>query len=225
MAFILIIIGLFFTGIDIHMATSITYPVYEKSDKLGSVIQTYITKYILNDHLTIDIFPDVIGCILLLIGISMLLKHSKKFIGGYFLILSTAVLSLAVRLLPFYLNGKVLIIAVLIAYALLVISELYMEFLIIYVAADISDALANQATNTRLKFGWWISVFCRIFIAFLTFVGHLNVMHYYLAVNIAAIVFYLYQMFGSREYVGRKYEGIVVKEDEEENEEFRDNNP
>lgn len=215
MAFIFIIIGLFFTGVDIHRATSTLYPAYEKSSDIGSLIQTYVTKYILNDRLTIDIFPDVIGCIFLLIGITMLIKHSKKFIGGYFLIILTAVLSIALRILPFCMNGKVLVVSTLIVYALLAISELYMEFLIIYAGTDISDALANQATNTRLKFGWWISVFCRVFILFLTFVGHLNVMHYYLVVNIGAVLFYLYQMFGARKYIGRKDEGIVIKEEEE----------
>ncbi len=217
LGFIFIIIGLFFTGVDIHVATPIAYPAYQHTKEIGDVIQTYITKYIVNDHLTIDILPDVVGCVFLLIGISMLLKQSKKFIGGYFLVLLTAAASLAVRLLPFYLNGKVLVVAVLATYAALAVCELYMEFLIIYTAVDISDALPNRSTNKRLQFGWGISVFCRIFIVFLTFVGHFSVMHCYLVVNLAAVLFYLYQMFGARHYVGRQFEGLVEKDEDEEN--------
>lgn len=215
-AFIIIMIGLFFTGVDIHIATSTMYEPYVKTDNIGSVVQTYVTKYIINDRLTIDIFPDVIGCVLLLVGTTMLLKQSKKFLGGYLLIFLSAATSLAVRIIPFYYNGQMRVVPVLCAYFIATVSELVMEFLIIYTAVDISDALPNQSTNKRMQFGWWISVFCRVFIFFLTFVGHFGVMHVYLVANLIAVVFYLAHLFMAREYVGRKMEGIVVKEEGEE---------
>lgn len=198
---ILIMLGLFFTGVDIFIAGP-KYPVYEMTRDLGEVIQEFITGNVLSDHLKIDIFPDFIGCILLFIGTCMCIKYSKCFFKGQLFIVTTALLSIALRAIPFYINGEVLVVTELLIYFMMVASELYMEFLIIYAMVSISDDTANQARNTRIQFGWWVTVFCRVFIGFLTFVGHITVTNVYKAVLVPATLFYLYHMFHTRKFIG-----------------------
>ena len=57
-----------------------------------------------------------------------------------------------------------------------------MEYIMIYMTVNVSDNMANVSTNRRMQFGWWVTVFARIFIFLLTFVGIGSVRHVYEAV-------------------------------------------
>ena len=100
-------------------------------------------------------------------------------------------------------TGTGLVIWILASYFLLAICEILMEYFVIYCAAGVTDDLANRASNTRMLFGWWITVFCRVFMTFLTFVGHFGVKRGYQAVLVLATAFYLYHLVGARKYVGK----------------------
>lgn len=200
-AIILIMLGILFASIDIFVA-GMSYPVYEMTTDIGDKIQQYVSGYIASDHLKIDILPDVIGCIFLFVGTCMLLKYTKKFIQAQWFIVFTAALSIAVYAVPFFLNGKEMVVTVLILFFVQIACELYMEFLIIYTIVSISSPPENVATNTRMQFGWWITVFCRVFITFLTFVGHIRAANVYKAVLIPAALFTVYQLLAIRKFVG-----------------------
>ncbi len=202
-AIILISIGLFFIGIDVYVA-GMMYPGYEYVNSIGEKIQQYISNYVLSDHLKIDVFPDVVGYILVFTGVMILLKYSQKYMKVLILAVVAGIVSVVIPILPFLVNGRMLTITELILFFLLVIFELYMEYIVIYTTVAISDDTANQATNKRLQFGWWITIFCRIFIAFLTFVGHIKIANMYKIALIIATVFYLYQMFQIVKYIGTR---------------------
>ena len=73
----------------------------------------------------------------------------------------------------------------------------------IYVTVNVSDDMANVSTNRRMQFGWWVTVFARIFIFLLTFVGIGSVRHVYEAMLFCCLrYFYLYQLVQTRKYVG-----------------------
>lgn len=207
MAIILIAIGLLLTGIDIHATFGVFYPAFHVSGNVGSYelspsIQIFTTHNILTDQVLFDYLPDVLGCILILIGISMLLKHNKQYIWGMLFSVTTMILCVLLRASGFIEQGPKLVVWVLVCYFLLTASELIMEFFVVYATAGITDTLVNRSSNTRMLFGWWITVFCRVFMAFLTFVGHFNVKKGYQVVLALATIFYLYHLIRSRKYVG-----------------------
>lgn len=209
MAIFLIAIGLLFTGIDFHLGTSIAYPEYVKpqGEFLGTNmqegIQNYVTENILGDRLRIDPLPDVIGCILILIGVSMLIKHNKRYISSLILALAAGILSVAVRVMPFFINSAALVVTTLLLFTLALIVKIWMEYRVIYTTVGISDDMANYGTNRRMQFFWWITVFARVFIFCLTVTGLTSVRHWYDAVTILFTVLYVYQLIQTRKYVGK----------------------
>ena len=200
---ILLMIGLFMTSVDIIIPTGVMYPLYEKSENIGTYIQDYVINHILTDRVRIDIFPDILGCILILIGSIILFKYSKKYFKAYLFLALLAVSSVALRAMPFFLNGEVLIEATLVIYVMILVFELLTEYIILYTTSDISDARVNKGTNTRMKFGWMVTVFCRVFILLLTFVGLTTIVRGYQVVLIFFTIFYLYQLFSARKYLGK----------------------
>lgn len=207
MAVILIAIGLLFLGIDIHGVSDIAYPEFHVSGAVGGYelspsIQDYTTKNILGDQLRIDYLPDVVGCIFLLVGICMLIRYNRRFLMGIPFAAAVGVLSVLLRTSGFIVQGPELVIWIILTYFPLAVCELLLEYFVIYGVAGITDVLVNRASNTRMLFGWWITVICRVFITFLVFVGHVGVSKWYQAVLAAATLFYLYHLVGARKYVG-----------------------
>ena len=194
MAVILIAIGLLLTGIDIYGVSAWGYPAFDLEGAVGShelseSIRTYTVTNVLGEQVRIDYLPDVLGCVLLLVGVCMLLRYNRQYLYSIPLILLTAVLS-------------VLVVWILVLYYGLAASELFMEYFVLYSTAGITDALVNRATNTRILFGWWVSVFCRVFVTFLDFVGHTGVSRVYQVISILATIFYVVYLITTRKYVG-----------------------
>lgn len=207
MAVILIAIGMLLTGIDIHGQFGILYPKFHVEGSVGEFelsesIRLYTTENILGQEVQVDYLPDLLGCLLILIGVCMLVKYNRQFLLSIPFIFATAILSVLLRVSGFLTQGPELVIWILVCYFLQIACELVMEYFVIYCAAGATDTLVNQATNTRMLFGWWITVLCRVYMAFLTFVGHFGVKRWYQVVLGLATLFFLYQLFTTRKYVG-----------------------
>lgn len=208
MAVILIAIGLLFSGVDFLLAPGVQYPEFiAPKEAVGGftihpTIQEYVTQNILGGEFQLDILPDVIGSLLIIIGAFMLLKHNKKYGQCVFLAMISGGLSVALRVLPFFVNGAGQIIGTLILFFATIVFEIWMEYQIIYVTVSVSDDMANVATNRRMQFGWWVTVFARMFAFLLTFVGIDSVRFVYEAVIAVFTVFYLYYFLQTRHYIG-----------------------
>lgn len=208
MAIFLIAIGLLFTSVDYFMGFGIQYPAFVQPKGLyhgvdiHPKIQEYVTQNILGGQLQLDLLPDVIGCLLILIGAFMLMKHDKKFLQGVVLAIAAGGCSVALRTVPFFVNGGAQIISVLSIFFFSVVFEIWMEYKVIYMTVNVSDAMANVSTNRRMQFCWWVSVFARIFIFLLTFAGIQSVRRVYEVVVLVFTLLYLYQLLQTRKYVG-----------------------
>lgn len=207
MAVILIAIGLLFTGIDVYHVSGWSYPAFDVAGQVGKYelspsIRTYTVTNILGDHVKIDYLPDVIGCLLILIGVCMLIRYNRQYLFGIPFLVLTMGLSVLLRVLGYLEQGPVLVVWILVVYYALAVSEILMEYFVLYSTAGITDALVNQATNTRLLFGWWLTVFCRVFITFLNFVGHFGVSRVYQVILVLASLFYVFHLIRTRKYVG-----------------------
>lgn len=208
MAIFLIAIGLLFTGIDFYPATGIAYPAYIKPQgefhgiDIKEGIQTYVNENILGDTLRLDPLPDVIGCLLIAIGVLLLMKHNKRYISSLLLAVVAGGLSVTLRVSPFYLNGGDRIVTTLFLFTASFVFKIWMEYRVLYTTVGISDNMANYGTNRRMQFCWWITVFARVFIFCLTFVGISSVRHGYEAVTVLFTLLYIYQLIQTRKYVG-----------------------
>lgn len=208
LAIFLIAIGLLFTSVDWVLNSGISYPAFIQPEGLfhgvdiHPRIQEYVNQNILGGQLQIDILPDVIGCILIVIGAFLLMKHDKKFLQGVVLAILTGTLSVSLRIVPFFVNGGALILAVLCLFFFAFVFEIWMEYKIIYMTVNVSDAMANVGTNRRMQFFWWVTVFSRFFIFALTFVGIHTVRHVYEVIVLVFTLLYLYQLVQTRKYVG-----------------------
>lgn len=204
----LIAIGLLFTGVDYFFLSGIHYPAFVQPVGLyhgvdiHPKIQEYVTQNILGGQLQVDVLPDVLGCLFIIVGASLLMKHDKKFIQGVLLAVAAGGLSAALRIVPFFVNGGAQIISVLLIFFLSVVFEIWMEYKVIYMTVNVSDAMANVSTNRRMQFCWWVSVFSRIFIFLLTFAGIHSVRRVYEVVVLVFTLLYLYQLLQTRKYVG-----------------------
>ncbi len=207
MAVILIAIGLLFTGIDVYQVSGWSYPAFDVAGQVGKYelspsIRTYTVTNILGDHVKIDYLPDAVGCLLILIGVCMLIRYTKQYLFGIPFLLLTMGLSVLLRVLGYLEQGPVLVVWILVVYYFLAAAELLMEYFVLYSTAGITDTLVNQSTNTRLLFGWWVTVFCRVFITFLDFVGHFGVSRVYRVILTLATIFYVFHLIRTRKYVG-----------------------
>ena len=208
MAIFLIAIGLLFTGVDYFVAPGVLYPAFVQPQGLyhgvdiHPRIQQYVNQNILGGKLQIDLLPDVIGCILIIAGAFLLMKHNKKFLQGIVLALVDGGCSVVLRVLPFFVNGGALILSALVVFFFSIVFEIWMEYKIIYMTVNVSDDMANVGTNRRMQFGWWVTVFSRIFIFLLTFAGIHSVRRVYEVIVLLFTLFYLYQLLQTRKYVG-----------------------
>lgn len=208
MAIFLIAAGLLFTGIDIYFSIGVPYPVYVKPQgeflgvEIKDGIQGYVNGNILGDTLRLDILPDVLGCLLIVIGVALLIQHNKRYIGSMVLAIFAGGFSVMLRVLPFFANGGARIVAALALFALSFVFKIWMEYKVIYTLVGISDDVANYGTNRRMMFCWWVTVFARVFMFCLTFVGLFTVRSVYAAVTVLFTLLYLYQLLQTRKYVG-----------------------
>lgn len=208
MAIFLIAAGLLLTGIDYYIMPGILYPAFVQPKGLyhgvdiHPRIQQYVTQNILGGQLQADLLPDVLGCILIIFGAILLMKHNKRFWQGIVLAIVAGGCSVALRILPFFVNGGAQIISVLVVFFFSVVFEIWMEYKVLYMTVNVSDDMANVSTNRRMQFGWWVTVFARIFIFLLTFAGIHTVRHVYEVVVLVFTLFYLYQLLQTRKYVG-----------------------
>lgn len=208
MAIFFIAIGLLLTGIDFYMAPGIMYPAFEAPKgayhgiEIHSTIQRYATQNILGGQLKVDILPDVIGCLLIVVGACLLIKQNKRFWECIVLAVVAGALSVALRVMPFFVNGGGQVLFVLALFFFSFVFEIWMEYKVIYMTVNVSDDMANVGTNRRMQFGWWVTVFSRLFIFLLTFVGIGGVRYVYEVVVAFFTLFYLYQLLQTRKYVG-----------------------
>lgn len=208
MAVIIIAIGLMITGIDLWHVLDVPYPAFHVDGTVGThelspSIQLYTTGNILGNQVKIDLLPDAIGCLLLFIGGCMLVKKNKEFIKGMVLSLVAMGLSVLLPFTGFIEQGPKLVIWILVVYFGYAVAELAMEYFILYCTVGMTDDLANRATNTRILFGWWITAIARVYMTFLTFVGHGGVNRVYRIIMTVFVLFYGISLLFTKKYLGR----------------------
>ena len=197
--------GFLISTVDIPILNLASYPIYEMiydDSGLGEVIQEYVAHNMLGDVLRLDILPDLLGYLLIAVGIGFLVRFNKRFIAVYIPLIVTVCLSLFIKLVPFLYEGRNLIVFGLIGSFLLLVFELYMEYRTVYLIADSTSDLPNKRDTVLMKFGWIGSAICRTFLYFIVLVGLPNwIIIAYQVVQLGAMVFCLDRMMRCRGYL------------------------
>ena len=209
---IIIMIGLIFSTIDIPVCTIASYPKYtilHNVDGMGEVIQEYVAVNMMGNELKLDIFSDLFAYLLIFIGVCMILKYNTKFVKVFIPLFATAFLYVFMKGLPFWYEGKQLIVYGLAVSAALVVAEILMEYFLIYTIALTTSDLPNQRDTVLMKFGWIGSVLCRGFLYFIILVGLDRwIINIYIVAQIGFMAFCLHRMFRCRQYLKKQRQSI-----------------
>ena len=204
---VMIMIGLLLSSIDINAVILAVYPEYHviKDDpQLGEVIQRYVADNMLGDYLRLDLMSDLVGYVFMAIGVAMLIKYNKKFVGVYIPLLLTAVLYVVVRISPFIIPAdKLGVYALALSFVQLLVEKL-MEKKLVYSFADATADIPNQRDTTLMKFGWIGAALCQAFLYFIVLVGLAQwIIIVYMVVRALFMLFCLDRMFRCRHYLGK----------------------
>lgn len=202
---ILVMIGLFISTVDIPVMKIADYPVYNivyKDDGMGEVIQEYVAHNMLGNGVYLDVLPDVLGYLLVLVGVSMLIKYNIRFIKVYIPLIATAAMAIFVKMTPFYYEEKSLIVTALSISFIQLVIEIFTERRIVYTIAASTSDLPNERDTVLMKFGWIGSALCRVFLYFIVLVGLADwIIIVYTVVQIGFMIFCLDRMFRCRHYL------------------------
>lgn len=198
---LLFIIGILMYVIDINIPTNILYPKYVFDSTLGITFQEYIVKHFVGDRVTIDLLPDAIGYILIIIGIILFVKYDKTIVKVLPLLGLLLAQSILLPIVPLLHNGKPLCYLVLSLIFFSVIFEMMMEYMIISRLIKQSDSTANKRNNVAIRIGLLVSMACKGIIFLTTFVGLSGLTVFYGTAYIISTGFYCIKLYGSRKYM------------------------
>lgn len=198
---ILILIGILLNAIDIFIPTGFTYPTYTMAEDIGVTFQEYVIGNIVGKGLVIDLLPDALGLILILIGVTGIMKYNKAILKSYPFIGFVLTTCILVPLLPFLYNGKALSYSALTFSFLSVIAQIFMEYFIIKSVVLSTNAVPNRRNNIAVKVGWIISIACKVIIFLTGFIGIGYLTMFYGSVYILSTIFYVYKLYQSGQYL------------------------
>lgn len=200
---ILIIVGLLLGAIDIKVPIGISYEPYINSIELGAVFQDYVIGNMVGTEATFDIMPDILGYLLIAIGIFMLIEYGKNLLITYPFLGLVIAKTIIIPCLPFLYNGKTLCYLVLAITFFGILAEILMEYFLIKGLIKMTNFMQNERNNVAVRIGWLISIACKVIIFVTGFVGINFLTYFYGAVYIASTIFYCVKLYKSRSYLIR----------------------
>ncbi len=187
-------VGFLLSSINLFISSGRVYPAYQETEELGSLIQQYVVDNLLRGRFNYGVFLNVAGCLLLVVGCALLLKHSTRFVYGMLFALATIALHLAWTMVPFYLNGRQLITSELAFSFFHMVSHVAMGYFIIYGVTRIASKMHNEANVRYVKMGFIGSSICYVVRYFLVILGLPRVATSYQVAILGFTAFYLYNM-------------------------------
>lgn len=200
---LLFIIGLLMHVIDINIPTSIQYEKYILDDSLGTTFQMYVTEHFIGERVVVDILPDFIGFILILIGLILIFRIDNSIIKALPFLGLLLAKTVVLPILPLISNGRQRLYSVLFIVFLGMLFEIFMEYFILSRVVRVTNATQNKRNNIAVKTGWFISIICKVIIFITTFAGVKYLTVFYTIIYIGSTVFYCYKLYGSRAYLQR----------------------
>ena len=163
--------GLIFFAVRLNIDIGIVYPTYVNSDVIGFVFQVYMIGNTIGSYLQFDLFHDVIGCVLLIIGLLKLSQYTKKFMVIIPLISVSLVCEIILPLLPFWMQSESLCYATIWIGALNLFVSLFGQFYIVTLVDQMTRSMQSAWSNNVMFIGIMLSMVCQVVTVLTNFVG------------------------------------------------------
>ncbi len=181
-------IGMLFLLLDTKLSGLILYPPYEPFATPAPDTVDMIIGHLIGDSVKIDIFSDIIGCLLILIPVGMIvaknLKQRRKFLTLTFGSL-TLILYIGYQLMPFILNGEPRYQAAYFWYIILVLFKA-----VTFIHAGLICCELQESTQSHMQ-----NNLAAIFIILSAFAGFVRAMSYFYELPGGYVIYYAVQIF------------------------------
>lgn len=181
-------IGMLFLLLDTKLSGLILYPPYEPFATPAPDTVDMIIGHLIGDSVKIDIFSDIIGCLLILIPVSMIvgknLKKRRKFLTLIFGSL-TLILYIGYQLMPFVLNSEPRYQAAYFWYIILVLFKA-----VTFIHAGLICCELQESTQSHMQ-----NNLAAIFIILSAFAGFIRAMSYFYELTGGYGIYYAVQIF------------------------------
>ena len=177
----MVLAGIVFLALKLSFSTGLMiYPEYETDYKISSEFQAYTMNYfygassvdseelILDVHFTgfsIDIFCNIIGYILVIIGTSKIMEVSKVFSLSKLLAIIGLVFAIIIEVLPFVFNGSRLCYISLAIGVAELFAALSVSYLFIYGICTILDDIAYKTDRKAIGLSYIGMCICMLVVA------------------------------------------------------------
>lgn len=181
-------IGMLFLLLDTKLSGLILYPPYEPFATPAPDTVDMIIGHLIGDSVKIDIFSDIIGCLLILIPVGMIvaknLKKRRKFLTLTFGSL-TLILYIGYQLMPFILNGEPRYQTAYFWYIILVLFKA-----VTFIHAGLICCELQESTQSHMQ-----NNLAAIFIILSAFAGFVRAMSYFYELPGGYVIYYAVQIF------------------------------
>lgn len=163
--------GLLLLALKFNVNIGIEYPAYVYSQEIGGIFQSYMVDNTIGSFLKFDIFNDVIGCLLLMIGLIKLSQYSKKFKVILPLIGISFLCEIILPLLPFWAQSETLCYITIWIGALNLFASLFGQYYIVKIIDQITRTMQSASSNNIMFIGILLVMVCQVITILTTFVG------------------------------------------------------
>ena len=163
--------GLLLLALKFNINIGIEYPTYVYSREIGNIFQSYMVDNTIGSFLKFDIFNDVIGCLLLIIGLIKLSQYSKKFKVILPLIGISLLCEIILPLLPFWVQSEALCYITIWIGALNLFASLFGQYYIVKIIDQLTRSMQSAASNNVMFIGILLAMVCQVITILTTFVG------------------------------------------------------
>lgn len=193
--------GILIAVLDIPFKTSIAYPAFIPFATEAPNTVDMVINQVIGPVFTLDLMPDILAYILILISIISLGKVKGYFYRQIPLIVLSMGISTANMILPFYLNGNLRFRLGYLFYFLACLAKVVALFEYSFCYTRMEECRANHRDNTVTVILLMISFFTGFIHDVLAFYQLTISSYIYYAVHLSTLCYTLYRLWTRRQYL------------------------
>ncbi len=190
--------GLLLILIDINITTKIKFPLFEEFFTEAPLTVSMVIDDVLGHYLRLDLLPDALGFLFLLIGGIRLFKGVASSRRSLCLCVGALILSVFYQFLPFFLNGNVRYRIGYFSYFIVTLFEIIAIFEYVFCFLRSEECLANHSTNRVTTIFWMVSCLA----------GYVHFVLAFYQLKISSFVYFLVQAILFGVVVYRLWKGL-----------------
>lgn len=222
-ALMIAVIGFMLLVFDQHVSCSFLngiYPKFQESYDISAQFQLYTLNYIFGMSaniyeytigeiaysLRVDVFSDLLGYILITIGMMKMSKKNKIFNLASMTSIFAIIIYIGTRMTPFFLNGEILSYVV---FWLIIAQcgvEICVGYLFVYAICDMLPGYQHVRDRKAIGISWFVTVVLSIVVMILhwlsptPYMSHLLV-NFYDILLLAVTILYFYFVLRNKDYI------------------------